>query len=129
MVLTTLALTLTLTLYIFTMEWWDNLWLNEGFASWMQNFAADHIFPVTCTPPRHANPYAKICVCLLYMCNKIFDTLVTKDRNHNMWQQKADKYWEIEHTDEIVMSLHTGSSARMSSCLFAGMENVGAVHH
>jgi len=28
-----------------TMEWWDNLWLNEGFASWMQNFAADHIFP------------------------------------------------------------------------------------
>ena len=29
------------------MEWWDNLWLNEGFASWMQNFAADHIYPVT----------------------------------------------------------------------------------
>ena len=49
------------------MEWWDNLWLNEGFASWMQNFAADHIFPVTCTPPRHAKPYAKICVCFVYM--------------------------------------------------------------
>ena len=30
-----------------TMEWWDNLWLNEGFATWMMNFAADHIFPVT----------------------------------------------------------------------------------
>ena len=27
------------------MEWWDNLWLNEGFASWMQNWCADKIFP------------------------------------------------------------------------------------
>jgi aminopeptidase N len=25
-----------------TMAWWDNLWLNEGFASWMQAKAADH---------------------------------------------------------------------------------------
>ena len=28
-----------------TMAWWDNLWLNEGFASWMQAKAADHFFP------------------------------------------------------------------------------------
>jgi len=28
-----------------TMKWWDNLWLNEGFASWMQNFAADFLYP------------------------------------------------------------------------------------
>jgi len=28
-----------------TMEWWDDLWLNEGFANWMQNFAADAIHP------------------------------------------------------------------------------------
>lgn len=28
-----------------TMEWWTQLWLNEGFASWMQYFAVDHIFP------------------------------------------------------------------------------------
>ena len=33
-----------------TMEWWDNLWLNEGFAAWMQNFAADHIYPVSPSP-------------------------------------------------------------------------------
>eukprot|EP00996_Jenningsia_fusiforme_P000137 NODE_1098_length_1706_cov_26.131563_g974_i0.p1 GENE.NODE_1098_length_1706_cov_26.131563_g974_i0~~NODE_1098_length_1706_cov_26.131563_g974_i0.p1 ORF type:complete len:547 (+),score=123.18 NODE_1098_length_1706_cov_26.131563_g974_i0:69-1643(+) len=28
-----------------TMEWWDDLWLNEGFATWMQNFAIDRVFP------------------------------------------------------------------------------------
>jgi puromycin-sensitive aminopeptidase len=28
-----------------TMSWWDGLWLNEGFAAWMQQFATDHIFP------------------------------------------------------------------------------------
>jgi aminopeptidase N len=28
-----------------TMGWWDNLWLNEGFASWMQEKAAAHFHP------------------------------------------------------------------------------------
>lgn len=28
-----------------TMEWWDNLWLNEGFASWMENKATEHFHP------------------------------------------------------------------------------------
>merc|ERR1719401_602905 len=28
-----------------TMEWWDDLWLNEGFANWMQTFAADKLHP------------------------------------------------------------------------------------
>ncbi|CAE8641584.1 unnamed protein product, partial [Polarella glacialis] len=28
-----------------TMEWWEDLWLNEGFANWMQTFAADELFP------------------------------------------------------------------------------------
>jgi aminopeptidase N len=28
-----------------TMGWWDNLWLNEGFASWMQKKANDHFYP------------------------------------------------------------------------------------
>ena len=27
------------------MGWWDNLWLNEGFASWMQVKAAEHFYP------------------------------------------------------------------------------------
>ena len=28
-----------------TMTWWDNLWLNEGFATWMQSYAADELHP------------------------------------------------------------------------------------
>jgi aminopeptidase N len=28
-----------------TMGWWDDLWLNEGFASWMENRAVDAIHP------------------------------------------------------------------------------------
>jgi puromycin-sensitive aminopeptidase len=28
-----------------TMAWWDDLWLNEGFASWAENWAANEIFP------------------------------------------------------------------------------------
>ena len=30
---------------IVTMAWWDNLWLNEGFASWMATKATDHFNP------------------------------------------------------------------------------------
>ncbi len=28
-----------------TMAWWDDLWLNEGFATWMQSKATDHAHP------------------------------------------------------------------------------------
>ncbi len=28
-----------------TMEWWDDLWLNESFASWMGNKAVDELYP------------------------------------------------------------------------------------
>jgi aminopeptidase N len=28
-----------------TMAWWDHLWLNEGFARWMQTYAADDLHP------------------------------------------------------------------------------------
>lgn len=28
-----------------TMQWWTHLWLNEGFASWIEYLAVDHVFP------------------------------------------------------------------------------------
>lgn len=28
-----------------TMQWWDELWLNEGFATWVAHYAVDQIFP------------------------------------------------------------------------------------
>ena len=28
-----------------TMQWWDDLWLNEGFASWMESRASQHFHP------------------------------------------------------------------------------------
>lgn len=28
-----------------TMEWWTDLWLNEGFATYIENLAVDYIFP------------------------------------------------------------------------------------
>lgn len=31
-----------------TMDWWSELWLNEGFATWVGWFAIDHLYPGMC---------------------------------------------------------------------------------
>ena len=28
-----------------TMQWWDNIWLNEGFATWMENKPVEAMHP------------------------------------------------------------------------------------
>jgi aminopeptidase N len=38
-----------------TMSWWDGLWLNEGFARWMQTHAADALHPEWQTGLQAAN--------------------------------------------------------------------------
>jgi len=30
---------------MFCQEWWTHLWLNEGFASWIEYLCVDHCFP------------------------------------------------------------------------------------
>ncbi len=30
---------------IYLQEWWTHLWLNEGFASWIEYLCVDHCFP------------------------------------------------------------------------------------
>ena len=32
-------------IFFFEQEWWTHLWLNEGFASWIEYLCVDHCFP------------------------------------------------------------------------------------
>jgi aminopeptidase N len=35
-----------------TMDWWDELWLNEGFATWVGWLAVDHFYPGKYSEPQ-----------------------------------------------------------------------------
>jgi hypothetical protein len=39
------------------MAWWDDLWLNEGFASWAENYAADQNYPEYQMWPQFVNDH------------------------------------------------------------------------
>ena len=41
-----------------TMQWWEGLWLNEGFAAYMEHFCVDALFP-----GEILNEYANISLC------------------------------------------------------------------
>ena len=36
---------MTFFIEIILQEWWTHLWLNEGFASWIEYLCVDHCFP------------------------------------------------------------------------------------
>jgi aminopeptidase N len=41
-----------------TMDWWNELWLNEGFATWVGWLAVDHFYPGKLRPLNHMWPHS-----------------------------------------------------------------------
>ena len=53
-----------------TMDWWNELWLNEGFATWVGWLAVDHFYPGKSRPLNHMCTADILCrvECVVSVC-------------------------------------------------------------
>uniref|UniRef100_A0A8C9EXH4 Aminopeptidase n=1 Tax=Pavo cristatus TaxID=9049 RepID=A0A8C9EXH4_PAVCR len=66
-----------------TMEWWNDLWLNEGFATFMEYFAMEEIFPELHSVSTFSTfkTNNKLCIMHASLCSYLWDIPLTYTTN------------------------------------------------